>query len=164
MAAAIPRTPDLEKQHAAMKELAFLAGRWAGEASAARGPGQVVELVQTEVAQFKLDGLVLEIEGVGRRKADGKLALQALGLISFDDESETYRMRAYNNGRWLESEVKLDPSGSAISWGFTVGEFLTHSTLRLNDKGEWTELAGLKIGGGAPVKLMELTVRRVTGD
>lgn len=46
------------------------------------------------------------IEGVGRAKTDGKVSLQALGVISFDDETGTYQMRAFNDGRWLETEVK----------------------------------------------------------
>lgn len=60
---------------------------------------------------------MLVIEGVGRNKVDGGLALQALGLISFDDETGAYKMRAFNNGRWLETEVKLADSGDSISWG-----------------------------------------------
>ncbi len=44
------------------------------------------------------------IEGVGRTKTDGSVSLQALGLISFDEE--LYEMRAFNDGRWLETEVK----------------------------------------------------------
>jgi len=61
----------MEAQRTAMKKLDFLVGEWSGQASAARGPGVVVELEQSEVAQFKLDGLVLMIEGVGRTKSDG---------------------------------------------------------------------------------------------
>ena len=38
-----------------------------------RTQGRFVDLSQTEEAQFKLDGLVLMIEGVGRTKVDGKL-------------------------------------------------------------------------------------------
>ena len=72
-------TPNIEVQRAAMKRLDFLVGEWYGQAFAARGPGVVVDLEQSEVAQFKLDGLVLMIEGVGRTKSDGKLALQAPG-------------------------------------------------------------------------------------
>jgi hypothetical protein len=157
-----PQTPNLEAQRAAMKRLDFLAGEWSGQASAARGPGVVVELEQSEAAQFKLDGLVLMIEGVGRTKSDGKLALQALGLISFDDASGAYRMRAYNDGRWLETEVNLLEDGKGLSWGFSLGEISTKSVLRINDKGEWTELAEITVGGRAPQKLMELVVRRVT--
>ena len=156
------QTPNIEAQRAAMKRLDFLVGEWSGQASAARGPGVVVDLEQSEVAQFKLDGLVLMIEGVGRTKSDGKLALQALGLISFDDVSDGYRMRAYNDGRWLETDVTLLEDGTGLSWGFSLGEISTKSVLRINDKGEWTELAEITIGARPPQKLMELVVRRVT--
>jgi hypothetical protein len=155
-----PRRPDVEAQRAAMKKLGFLVGEWSGEASALRGPGQFAELTQTESAQFKLDGLVLVIEGVGRTKADGKLSLQALGLISFDDETGTYRMRAFNDGRWLETEVKLADGVNSISWGFALGEFKTTTVLRITENGEWTEHGELVIGDRPPQKMMELKVRR----
>ena len=48
-------------------------------------------LLQTEEAQFKLDGLFLMIEGIGRTISDGQPVLQVLGIISYDDESGTYR-------------------------------------------------------------------------
>lgn len=156
------QTPNIEAQRAAMKMLSFLVGEWSGEASAARGPGVVVELSQTEVAQFKLDGLVLMIEGVGRTKSDRTLALQALGLITFDDATGTYRMRAYNDGRWLETEVNLLGDGKSLSWGFSLGEIRTKSVLRINEKGEWAELAEITIGGRPPQKLMELLVKPVS--
>jgi len=146
-----------------MRKLSFLIGKWSGDASVLRSGGKFVDLSQTEEAEFKLDGLVLMIEGVGRTKVDGKLALQALGLISFDDESGTYRMRAFNDGRWLESEVRLADGGNAISWGCTLGEIQTNSVMSINDRGEWTELAELSIGARPPQKLMELTVRRTSG-
>ena len=70
---------------------------------------------QTESVQFKLDGLVLMIEGVGRAKTDGRVSLQPLGLISFDDETGTYKMRAFHDGRWLETEVKMADARNFIS-------------------------------------------------
>jgi hypothetical protein len=30
--------------------------------------------------------------------------LQAFGLISYDDQAGVYRMRAFNDGRWLEAK------------------------------------------------------------
>jgi hypothetical protein len=155
------RIPDVEAQRLAMDKLSFLVGDWSGEAAVLRGPGQFTDLRQTESAHFKLDGLVLMIEGVGRAIADGKVALQALGLISFDDETAAYRMRAFNDGRWLESEVKLVDGGNAISWGFALGEIRTSTVLRINENGEWTELGELTIGNRPPQKMMDLTVRRV---
>ena len=157
-----PKTPNLEAQRAAMKKLEFLVGEWSGEASVLRGPGLFVDLVQTESAQFKLDGLLLVIEGVGRTKADGRAALQALGLISFDDDAGTYRMRAFNDGRWLETEVKLAEGEDSISWGFVLGEFKTSTVLHINDQGEWTELGQITIGDRPPMKMMDLRVSRVS--
>jgi hypothetical protein len=90
------------------------------------------------------------IEGVGRTKADGKLSLQAFGLISFDDETGTYRMPAFNDGRWLETEVKLADGGNSISWGFALGDFKTTTVLRINENGEWTEHGDLVIGDRSP--------------
>ncbi len=71
-----PRTPNVEAQRTAMKKLTFLVGAWSGEATVLRAPGQFTAMAQTESVQFKLDGLVLLIEGVGRAKADGKVSLK----------------------------------------------------------------------------------------
>lgn len=155
----MPHMPDVEAQRTAMKKLSFLIGNWSGKAHVLRGPGEPVELVQTEQAQYRIDGLLLVIEGVGRTKSDGKLALQALGIVSYDDESGSYRMRAFNDGRWLETEVKLTQDSQGLTWGFSLGEYKTSSLLRINDKGEWTELAELTIGSQPPRKFLELVVR-----
>jgi len=161
IAAQPSQTPNIEAQRSAMKRLEFLVGEWSGEASVLRGPGLMVELRQTERAEFKLDGLVLVVEGVGRTKSDGKLALQALGLITYDDTAGNYRMRAYNDGRWLETDVKL-LDGKSLEWGFSFGEIRTNSVLHINEKGEWTEHAEITIGTRAPQKLMDLVVQRVS--
>jgi len=156
--AQLARVPDVEGQRAAMKKLGFLTGKWSGEARFLRGPGEPLELIQTEEAQYKLDGLVLIIEGIGRTKADGKIALQAFAIVSYDDEAGAYRMRAYNDGRYLETEIKLADEGKGLTWGFTLGDIKTHSVLRLNERCQWTELAEITIGSQPPRKLMELTV------
>jgi len=157
----LPRIPDLNAQRAAMKKLGFLVGTWNGEARLLRGPGEWMDLHQSEEAQYKLDGLILVIEGVGRTKSDEQSVLQALGVISFDDETETYRIRAFNDGRFLESEVTLLGQDKAISWGFALGQTTTQSVLRINESGEWTELTEIKIGSEPSKTLLELRVRRV---
>jgi hypothetical protein len=159
--ARLPRVPDLNAQRAAMKKLGFLVGKWDGQARLLHGPGEWIDLHQSEEAQYKLDGLILVIEGVGRTKSDGHSLLQALGVISFDDETATYRIRAFNDGRFLESEVKLLDPDKAITWGFALGQVTTKSVLRVNESGEWTEVAEIKIGSEPLKTLLELTVRRV---
>jgi len=144
-----------------MKKLRFLVGSWAGEARLYRGQGEPLGLTQTEEAQYKLDGLLLLIEGIGRKKTEDELALQALGIICYDDANSTYRMRAFNDGRFLETEVALLDEGKGLQWGFAFGEITTSSVLRINEKGEWTEHTQIKIGAQPARKLMELAVHRV---
>jgi hypothetical protein len=153
------RIPNVQAQRDAMQKLAFLTGQWVGEARLLRGPTEFVELLQTEEAQYKLDGLILVIEGVGRTASGGQALLQAFGIISYDDESETYHLRAFNDLRFLETEVKLLEQGKGMTWGFALGEIKTKSVLRINERGEWTEFAEIFIGSQSPKKLLELTVR-----
>lgn len=156
----LPRVPDLEAQRQAIQKLEFLIGKWAGEAHLLHGPTESVELLQTEEAHYKLDGLIVVIEGIGRTRAGSQPLLQAFGIISFDDERGTYHLRAFNDGRFLESQVKLLAKGQGMTWGFTLGEVRTNSVLRINDRGEWTEFAEISIGSQPPKKLLELTVRK----
>lgn len=143
-----------------MKKLDFLVGKWMGEARISRGAGETTELVQTEEAGFKLDGLILVIEGIGRAKSDGTPVLQAFGVISHEDETQTYRMRAFNDGRFLETEVKLSEGHTGMTWGFALGEIKTKSVMRINEKDEWTELHEIVIGSQPPKRLMDIAVRR----
>jgi len=156
----LPRMPNIEVQRAAMKKLAFLVGKWSGEACLERRTGEPMTLPQTEEAEYRLDGLLLVIEGIGRTVADNKPVLQALGIISYDDETGTYHMRAFNDGRFLETDVRLLEDGSGMAWGFSLGEITTSSVLRINERGEWTERAEIKIGEQPARRLLEITVRR----
>lgn len=145
-----------------MRKLEFLAGEWVGRASIQRGAGAPTELVQTENVLYKLDGLVLMIEGVGRSSSDGQPVLQALGLISYDDQRMVYQLRAFNDGRFLETDVELLEEGKGMTWGFVLGEIRTKSFMRVSEQDEWTELHEITMGSQLPKKLMELSVTRQT--
>src|SRR5262249_16668202 len=125
------RAPDVDGQRAAMKKLDFLVGKWSGEARVELRPGEARELTQSEEAQYKLDGLVLLIEGTGRNKSDGKAVFRALATVSWDEETGAYRMRAYNDGRYLETDLKLLDSGKGFSWGFAFGPIKTRYTMHV---------------------------------
>lgn len=152
----------MDAQRAAMEKLSFLVGKWAGEVRIYRKPDEPLVLDQTEDVQFKLDGWVLQIEGIGRTKTGGQPMLQALGMISFDDERSVYRMRAFNDGRFLETDVALLDDGGSLRWGFSAGEIKLASLLRINDRGEWTELHEITIGAQPSRKFMELAVTRIS--
>ena len=98
-----------------MEKLKFLAGTWRGEAVVSHGETPIT-LRQTEEVQYKLGGLVLVIEGTGRDEA-GKVMLNALAVASFDPQSNSYRIRAWNGGNTVESELKV--SGNSFESGIS---------------------------------------------
>lgn len=152
--------PDVPAQRAAMSKLDFLAGAWTGHARIWRGPENFVDLIQNEQVTFKLDGLILTIEGVGMNKSDGEVMLQAFAVISYDDHAGVYRMRAFNDGRWLESEVQLDEAGKRLRWGFALDQIKTNSLLRINESDDWTETHEATVGSEPARKFMEVMVKR----
>src|SRR2546426_5917409 len=108
--------PNVAAQHDAMRKLEFLVGKWSGEAAGVRGPGASFKVLQSEDVQYKLDGLVLLVEGTGRDPGTGNVLFRALATISYDDAASKYQFRAYNDGRYLDTELKFLEKG--FEWGF----------------------------------------------
>ncbi len=150
--------PNLTAQREAMKKLDFLAGKWSGDGSVSRGPGDPLKIIQSENIQFKLDGLVMLIEGTGRDAA-GKVLFQALAIVSYDDSTSVYRIRAYNDGRYLDTELKVLTHGFA--WGFEAGPLKVNNSMKLSEKGEWIEVTESSYGAAPPRKSVEMVLKRL---
>jgi hypothetical protein len=136
-----------------MRKLAFLAGHWSGPITITDGPGEPLHLTQTEDVQYKLDGLVLLIEGKST-STEGKVMFKALATIAYDDASHTYRFRAYHDGHYLDTEITVVANG--FSWGFTAGPAQIVNTMRLTDKSEWSEVTEITIGNMASRRSVEM--------
>lgn len=150
--------PNLPAQREAMKKLAFLVGKWSGDATTRRGPNEAVKVRQTEEVQFKLDGLVLLIEGTGRNPDTGVVMFNALATVAYDEAAKVYHFRAYNDGRYLDTELKVPENG--FEWGYKAGPVDVRFVMRLNDKGEWAETGDVKIGDNPPQRTFEMTLRK----
>lgn len=149
--------PNVAAQRAAMKKLDFLAGKWSGDASVVRGPGGPLKLVQTEDVQYKMDGLIMLVEGTGRN-SEGQVVFRALATISYDDTTSTYRFRAYSDGHYLDTELTVTSGGFA--WGYSAGAVKVSNTMRLDEKGQWVETTEAIVGSSAPRRSVEMTLQR----
>ncbi len=148
--------PNVAAQREAMQKLKFLAGKWSGEAKVNRGRPLV--LTQTEDVQYKLDGLVMVVEGTGRN-ADGVAEFRAFATISYDDAAGKYRFRAYNEGRYLETELEVTEGGFA--WGYTAGPLKVRNVMRVTAKGEWEETTESVYGTTPPRKSVEMMLKKI---
>ncbi|HKT35257.1 MAG TPA: hypothetical protein VJR03_10535 [Nitrospira sp.] len=152
-----PGPASVDAQRAAMHKLAFLAGHWSGPVTIVRGPGETLHLTQTEDVEYKLDGLVLLIEGKST-SPDGKVAFSALATVAYNDASHTYRFRAYNDGHYLDTELSVPANG--FSWGFTAGPAHIVNNMHLTPKGEWDEVSEVTVGSSPPHRSVEMLLQR----
>ena len=156
LAAQQPASNGADVQREAMQKLKFLTGRWSGPVTIVRGPGEPLHLTQTEDVQFKLDGLVLLIEGQSTG-SDGKPQFQALATIAYDETSHTYRIRAYHGGHYLDTELSVPPDG--FQWGFNSGPARIQNTMHLTAKGEWQEATEVAFGDNPPRRSVEMLLQ-----
>lgn len=140
-----------------MRKLEFLAGTWEGESTVTQGQGRTIKITQTEQVQFKLDGLVLSIEGTGRDQT-GKTVYSALGIVSFDQKANRYVIRAWNSGNFVETEMKVASNG--FEWGFQSGPLTMISRMTIDEKGRWSETSEGVLTGGRKVHNVELLLTR----
>ncbi|HKC12213.1 MAG TPA: hypothetical protein VKI41_09285 [Vicinamibacteria bacterium] len=153
-----PVSNSVDAQREAMRKMSFLAGHWSGPVSIFRGPGEALHLTQTEDVEYKLDGLVLLVEGKST-SADGKVVFSALATIAYDDASHTYRFRAYHEGHYLDTELLVPADG--FSWSFVVGPARIVNTMRLTSKGEWQEVTEATVGGKPLHRSVEMLLQHL---
>ena len=156
LAAQQPVSNSVNVQREAMSKLSFLAGQWSGPVTIVRGPGEPLHLTQTEDVEFKLDNLVVLIEGKST-SADGKVLFSALATIAYGDASHTYRFRAYNDGHYLDTELFVSANG--FSWSFMAGPVHIVNTMHLTAKGEWAEVTESTFGSNPPQRSVEMLLQ-----
>ncbi len=123
-----------------------------------RGPNDTVRVRQTEDVKSKLNGLLMVVEGTGRNPDTGEVMFNALAIITYDDTGGVYHFRSYNEGRYLDTELKVP--GNGFEWGYKAGPAAVRFVMRLNEKGEWVETGDVSMGTSPPRKTFEMTVRR----
>jgi hypothetical protein len=158
LAAQQPVSNSVDAQREAMRTLSFLAGHWSGPVTIVRGPGEALHLTQREDVEYKLNGLVLLVEGKST-SAGGKVLFSALATMAYDDASHTYRFRAYNDGHYLDTELSVPANG--FSWSFTAGPAHIVNTMHLTGKGEWDEVTEVTVGSNPPHRSVDMLLQHL---
>lgn len=158
LAVAAQQPPDTTAaQRADMQKLGFLVGNWSGPVSVHRGPGEPLQLTQAEKIEYKLDGLVLLIEGKSTA-ADGSAPFEALAIVAYDEASQGYRIRAYEAGHYVDAGLTVVANG--FSWEFDAGPAHIVNAMHLTAKGEWQETSDVTVGGRPPFRSVEMLLTR----
>jgi hypothetical protein len=152
-----PQRPNVMAQREAMKKLTFLVGTWTGEATTMR-PNQTIKVKQTEQVTYKLDGLVLLIEGTGCNPDTGDVIFRAFATVSYEEATNAYHFRAYNDGSYLDTELKVPTNG--FEWGYKAGPAQIRFVMKLDDKGDWVETGDVIRDNNPAQRIFDMTVHK----
>jgi hypothetical protein len=112
-----------------MNSLSQLAGQWHGNATITQPGGVVVHVAQEETIEYKLDSLLLQVEGVGRNKTDlSSISFHALALINYNASKKNYEMKSYlKDGKQTDAFFRIVEQ-NRYDWGFDVpgGKVIYH--------------------------------------
>jgi hypothetical protein len=154
-----PPPSTVPAQIEAMKACSFLAGQWQGEGWMAFGPGERRSFHQTEDVTFKLNGLLLQIEGLGKNDA-GATAHAALAILSYDPDEKRYRFKSYEHmGHTVDAAAEC--RDGTMTWILPAGPRTIRYTINLNQKGQWYEIGEATTDGKSYQKFFEMTLDRI---
>lgn len=149
----------ISAQIEAMTRLAFMDGTWRGSAWTILPSGEKHTITQTERIGPFLDGSVKVIEGRGY-EADGRVSFNALAIISYSPDKQTYSMRSHAQGH--SGDFVLTPTADGFVWEIPAGPMTIRYAAVIKD-GMWSEVGDRMMPGKEPVRFIEMNLKRV-GD
>jgi hypothetical protein len=150
---------QLAAQRDAMKPLAGMNGVWRGPAWTILPSGQKHSVTQTERIGPFLDGSIKVIEGRGY-EADGTVAFNAFGIVSYDPTTKLYSFHAHAQGQ--VGDFAFKPTADGYVWEIPAGPMTIRYTAVIKD-GAWLEVGDRMMPGKEPVRFFEMNLKRV-GD
>lgn len=156
-----PPAPDPAAQAAEIKKLDFLVGEWSGEGWMDMPGGKRETFTSWEKVVKKVNGTALLVEGLHKSKATGEVVHETLAMLTFDPAAKHYSFRtALANGRAGNFTGSV-PSENVFVWGMGGQRNQIRYTIKLNDKGEWSEVGEFSPDGENWRKFFEMTLRKV---
>jgi len=150
--------PLIAAQQDAMKPLAGMNGVWRGQATTLLPDGERRTITQTERIGPFLGGTLKVIEGRGY-DANGNVAFNAFGIVSFNPATQSYSLRSYAHGR--QGDFAFRPTEDGYTWDVPAGPgAIIRYTARIT--GNRLQEVGDRIAGGkAPTRVFEMALERV---
>ena len=115
-------SPAARETREAMQKLAFLVGRWEGDATLLQAPenSPMRTVRQSEDVRFKIRNSVLLVEGTGRLPGangePGRVVFEALATITWDPAAKAYSMRAFTERGFVNPTIEV--KDEEITWSF----------------------------------------------
>lgn len=149
-----------------MEVFADWIGHWKGESTIQMGPGEPHKSTVDERIEFKLNGMVLMMQGVGKTADTAtqkeSIVHQALGILSYDQQSSEYKFRTWlGDGRATEAWFK-NLTDNKYQWGFETPRGQVRYNISLDpEKKTWYENGEFSSDGSNWHKFLEMNLVKV---
>jgi hypothetical protein len=151
---AAPAKPPKE-----MASLSFMVGKWNGHGWIEFHPGKRDRFKSEESVRSKLGGHVLVIDGIHRDSA-GKVVHNAFGVLSYDARKRSHRFRSYlASGR--SGDYDASYRKGVLTWTMKTPRFTMRYAIRLNKRGQWSEIGEISYDGKKWRKFFKMTLDKV---
>lgn len=162
-----PTESRLNEQKSALKKLDFLTGTWRGNGWVMTGANKRDAFTIEETAQFKLDGLIWQVEGLGKAKDaatnEEKTVHNALGLISYDPVQKIYQWKTYTfQGYGIETTAEI--GDKRFVWKMQNPQVggTVRFTITLTETGNWLEIGEMTPDEGKTwFKFFEMQLQKI---
>jgi hypothetical protein len=144
------QTPD-SVQREAIKKLDWWVGQWQGEAWSSTGPARRDTTMMVETIRKNLDGTIILVEGLGRRKMphmeEGEIVHNAFAVLSYDVSGKTYRWQAWRIPGGIFTESWPTVTEHKFQWSMETPRGKMRYSVKLNEKGQWEEVGEFSSDG-----------------
>lgn len=145
---------------AEMKKLDYFVGDWKGTA-VVQTPNGPKTVNQTEHIEWKLNGVLLSIEGTG--KENDQVTFNAMAFVNYDPANQQYKFRSYlKEGTATDAYFKI-LEDNKFEWGFEIpaGGKVKYSITLDPVKKTWYELGEYSPDGTRWMKSVEMNLVKI---
>jgi hypothetical protein len=158
------QSPD-SVQREAIKKLDWWVGQWKGEAWSSMGPGRRDTTMMVETIRKDLDGTLIMIEGLGRRKMqhveEGEIVHHAIAVLSYDDKKKSYRWHSWRIPGGLYQETEPTVTDRGYQWSMDTPRGKMRYAVTLDEKGQWEEVGEFSSDGQSWRQFFGMVLNRV---
>ena len=148
-----------------MKPFIHWEGHWQGEGSMQMGPGTPKKSTVDEYIEFKLDGAVLLVEGIGKSVEgnESNIVHNAMAVLSYDQTTNQYKFNTYlKDGRATQAWFKIVEENK-YQWGFETPKGKIKYSITLDSANKtWNEIGEFSNDNGTTwMKFFEMNLKKV---
>lgn len=146
-----------------MEKLSFMAGEWQGTGWSMTRTGKENSIIKEKV-ECKLDCHLLAVNGQGTRVDSATketiIVHDAFGVITFDNTTGKYMIRAHKKDNVVDSEL-IFLADRLFQWSIPAPGGMVRFTVDFTEPDTWKETGEYSRDGSTWMKSMEMELKRV---